>query len=209
MTLALNVHLGHLKSASHAVFSDDGRYRYQLTRCPKPRLPMLAVVGLAPSTAGVYRNDATVRHLLGLVEASGHGGFTLVNLYAGIGFDPKDPATIDDPVGALNDMYVQRAADEHDLIVLAWGEGADPVRARAVAARLWRTVCSTGGQLAVWQWTAGGQPHHLLEVNHNTLLQCLSGGAHTDFVDVDPRWPDLVASCVEPDYGVGGHYVSP
>jgi len=207
MTLALNLHLVHPKGAPQAVFSEDGRYRYQLTRCPKPRLPMLAVVGLSPSTAGAYRNDSTVRNLLGLVEASGHGGFTLVNLYAGIDADLKGIAAMDDPVGALNDAYLQRAAQEHDLIVLAWGDDADPVRARTVAARLWRTVCRTGGQLAVWQWTAGGQPHHPLYVNHATPLQCLSGGAHADFVDVDPRWPALVASSAEPAYAAGGQHV--
>lgn len=206
MTHALNVCLRRCPG-SQAVFSDDGRYRYQLTRCLRPQLPMLAVVGFCPSSAGRYRNDATVRHLLRLVEASGHGGFTLVNLYAGIGVDPKVPSTMDDPVGAGNDTYLRRAAQDHDLIVLAWGDDADPVRAHTVAARLWRTVCRTGGQLAVWQWTAGGAPRHPLEVDHDAPLQCLSGGAHMDFVDVDPRWPALVASCAEPAYAVGGQRV--
>jgi hypothetical protein len=148
MTLSLDLHLPH--TGGSAKFSDDGRYRWRLTRRWDDRLPTLAIVGHNPSKAGRVRDDNSVRSMTRLVEASGHGGFRLVNLYAGIDTNPKGLRDWTDPIGPENDAYLHQAALNHDLIVLAWGINVDPGRARQVASRMWRAVSGTGGQLAVW-----------------------------------------------------------
>jgi hypothetical protein len=190
MTLALDLHLPHHHSS--AEFSPDRRYRYQLVRRWNDDLPPLAVVCHNPSVAGEYRNDPTVRRLIGFAKSLGRGGLVLKNLNAGIATDPKDLETMADPVGPGNDAHLTQLAEEHDLIVLAWGANADAARARTVTSRLWKILCRTGGALAAFGWTANHQPRHPLYLPRTCVLQCLTAGAHPDYADVDPRWTRLI-----------------
>lgn len=82
------------------------------------------------------------------------------------------------------------AAADDDLIVLAWGTKAPLERARAVSTRLWRI---TRGAIAVLDCTTGGEPYHRLLVRADARLQCLTARAHSDTLDVDPRWTQLLA----------------
>lgn len=209
MTLALDLHFPN--SGNTAKFSADGRYRYRLTRCLDRRLPEMAVVGLNPSKAGAFHTDQTVFSISRLAKSSGHGRFTLVNLNAAVETDPDTLAYWHDPAGPENDHYLREVAEQFDLIVLAWGTHADPVRARQVASMMWRGVCAHGGQLGVWGWTANGQPHHPLYLASDTPLSCLSGTAHPTYAGVDQRWTSLIADTSddldEVATVVGGQYV--
>lgn len=191
MTLTLDLHLPH--HSPPAVFSPDRRYRYLLTRRWNDNLPALAVVGHNPSVADEHRNDPTTRWLITFAKDSGHGALTLANQVAGVATDPADLATMADPIGPQNDYHLQTLAEDHDLIVLAWGAAADPQRARTVASRLWRTLRHTGGTLAVFGWTAAGHPRHPLYLPRGTQLQCLTATAAPDYTGVDPRWCQLIA----------------
>jgi len=188
--LMLDLHLPHTESS--AVFSDDGRYRYRLTRRWGPG-PALMFISLNPSTAGARRNDATVRRDIGFARGFGYNAFDALNLYAGKATNPKDLAAMDDPIGPDNDEHLDVAAAEHDVIVFAWGADADPGRARAVATRIWRICRATGGTVAVLGWTAEDQPRHPLYMRSDAQLECLTTRAHLDMLDVDPRWARLLA----------------
>ena len=113
--------------------------------------------------------------------------------------NPKDLATMADPIGPENDTYLQWLASEHDLIVLAWGANADPQLARQVTSMLWRALSATGGSLGVLGWTDGDQPRHPLYLRADTPLQCLTAGAHPDYIDVDPRWVQLISDTADLD----------
>jgi hypothetical protein len=189
MTLMLDLHLSHTESS--AVFSDDGHYRYRLTRRWGPG-PALMFVSLNPSTAGVHRNDATVRRDIGFARGFGYNAFNALNLYAAKATDPKTLAAMSDPVGPDNDAHLDAAAAEHDVIVFAWGAHSQQARARAVATRIWRICRATGGTVAVVGWTADGQPRHPLYLRADAPLQCLTAGAHADMLDADPRWAGLL-----------------
>jgi hypothetical protein len=185
MTLMLDLHLSHTESS--AAFSDDGHYRYRLTRRWGPG-PALMFVSLNPSTAGAHRNDATVRRDIGFARRFGYNAFNILNLYAGKATDPKALAAMTDPVGPDNDAHLDAAAAEHDVIVFAWGAHAQEARARAVATRIRRICRASGGTVAVLGWTADDQPRHPLYMRSDAQLQCLTAGAHVDMLDVDPRW---------------------
>jgi hypothetical protein len=101
-------------------------YRYRLTRRWR-RGSTLAVVGLNPSTADRYRDDATTRRVTGLAKTLGHGGFVLVNLYGFRSTDPAGLVTTQDPVGPGNDAAIRTAAREADQILLAWGAAGERV----------------------------------------------------------------------------------
>ncbi|PJE01153.1 MAG: hypothetical protein CK429_35680 [Mycobacterium sp.] len=187
MTMMLDLHL-----RSTAQFSADRRYRYRLGRRWGPG-PALMFVSLNPSTAGEHINDATIRRDIRFARGFGYDALSALNLYAVRSTDPKAIACVDDPVGPDNDAYLDAAAPEHELIVFAWGFGAQAQRARAVATRIWRICRATGGTVAVLGWTQGGQPRHPLYMRADTQLECLSAGAHLSFLDVDARWSELLS----------------
>jgi hypothetical protein len=117
-------------SSGPALLSDDGRYRYRLTRRWNDSLPCVMEVGHNPAATG-HRSAVTVHNLTRLVSANGYGAFTLCNLYAGVGLN--GPSPLADSIGPDNDRHLHSAAYERELIVLAWGDPVDPCRARQVA----------------------------------------------------------------------------
>ncbi len=201
MTLMLGLHIPH--SESSAVFSEDRRYRYLLTRRWDDG-PAVAFVGLNPSKANEHRNDATVRRFISFARSWGRGALTVGNLNAVVAPDPHDLAVMADPIGPDNGAYLRGLAIDHDLIVLAWGANADPKRARAVTSMLWRALSVTGGSLGVLGWTPDDQPRHPLYLSADTPLQCLTAGAHPEYVDVDARWMRLLVDTTDLD--VDGEY---
>ena len=135
-------------------------YRYRLSRRWQQG-STLAVVGLNPSTADRYRDDATTRRVTGLAKQLGHGGFVLVNLYGFRSTDPAGLLTTHDPVGPGNDAAIRTAARESDQILLAWGAAGE--RVSGFAAR----IAQVHRMLAPYRcWSQGvtraGYPRHPL-----------------------------------------------
>lgn len=199
MTLPFTLHLHH---QPRAVFSDDHHYRYKLTRTVNPDLPAMGVVTHRPGTAGDYRNDDTVSALIDLAKSLGRGRFELYNLHAGIRTDAAALAAMDDPTGPDNDAWLDQLANDHDFIVLAWGQDAAPHRARAVTSRLWRAMNERGGTLAVLGWTTGDnpQPVAINDATHVTALQSLTATGDRDaYAWSDPRWAQLIVDTSDLD----------
>jgi hypothetical protein len=183
---------------SSAVFSEDGCYRYLLTQ-HWGNGPLVGLIGLNPSTADEHRHDPGSRQFRSFAKSWGFSGYTAGNLYAGVCPDPKSLDEVADPVGPDNDAYIDRIAATHDMIVFAWGVNANPGRARAVASRIWSQCRRCGGAVAVLGWTANDQPRHPLNVRADTRLQTLTAGSHPGFIDVDPRWSQLLADTTDLD----------
>lgn len=133
-------------SESGAIFSADRLYRYTLTRRWDGR-PMMAWIGLNPSTADETEDDPTIRRCTGFAKAWGYGGMVMLNLFAYRATDPKEmmcTALIRDPIGnPRNDELIQR---------VVWAETA-----LAVAAGGGRTELSRAGQTGCWPcWAVTG-----------------------------------------------------
>lgn len=191
VTLTLDLNLAtHFESS--AKFSDDGLYRWELTRRWGTG-PALMFVSLNPSTADGRHDDQTIRRDKCFARRLGYSAFHALNLYGWRATDPGELAGVEDPIGPENDAYLDRAAAQHDLIVFAWGAKADATRARAVATRLWGICRETGGAVACFGWTVEGQPRHPSRLAKDTPLSTLTANAHPDFIDVDPRWTQLLA----------------
>jgi len=113
-----------------AIFSEDGRYRYTLRRTWMMGSGICLFIMLNPSTADAETDDPTIRRCIGFAKAWGFSHLWVANLFAYRATDPKELLTIDDPVGPLNDDYIQAQADHSDLVVCAWGNGETPVKGR-------------------------------------------------------------------------------
>lgn len=120
---------------THAVLSDDGRYRYLLSRRWDSG-PAVVFVMLNPSTADATLDDPTIRRCIGFARGWGYPALAVVNLYALRSTDPRGLWTDPDPVGPDNDMWLQREFVIADHIgspvVAAWGAHARPDRVQHV-----------------------------------------------------------------------------
>jgi hypothetical protein len=104
-----------------AIFSENRLYRYTLTRMWNPNKEYACFVGLNPSTADEVNNDPTVRRCINYAKDWGYGGFVMLNIFAWRSTDPKPLYNLDDPVGNLNDYYLQLVSKYAGLTVAAWG----------------------------------------------------------------------------------------
>lgn len=114
---------------SSAFFSDDRRFRYWLTREWDLSLPMVAFIGLNPSTADETVDDPTIRRCMGFARSWGKGGILMLNLYAFRATVPADMWRAQkrgvDVIGGQKNWadalkeYAQNC--NCDLVVAAWG----------------------------------------------------------------------------------------
>lgn len=111
----------------------DRAYRYLLQiRLGAGR--RLAVILKNPSTADAERSDPTVGKVEAWARRHGCGTLTLVNLFALRSTHPSDlnRHSYARAVGPENDLFIRRAADCADTLIVAWG---GPERDRAGAVR--------------------------------------------------------------------------
>lgn len=102
-----------------AIFSEDGKYRYDLSRIWREGGQRINFIGLNPSTANKETDDPTIRRCVKFAESWGYGEMHMLNLFAYVSSDPQallfpNP----DPVGPENDNFIKSL----DMpIVIAWG----------------------------------------------------------------------------------------
>ena len=106
---------------SNAYLDSTGSYRYVLSRVWREQAGKVVFVMLNPSTADGEVDDPTIRRCVRFTEDWGYGSLEVVNLFAVRSTDPKEILRHDEPVGAENDIYIQKAVSEADLVVAAWG----------------------------------------------------------------------------------------
>jgi len=108
-----------------AVLTNDGLYRYRLTRTWDVEKPTLAFIMLNPSTADATTDDPTIRRCLGYAEDWGYGRLVVGNLFAYRTSDPSELRDHESPVGPENDRHLREIASEADRVVAAWGTDGD------------------------------------------------------------------------------------
>lgn len=107
-----------------AIISDDGRYRYVLSRSWEPDLPCVLFIMLNPSIADGLIDDATIRKCIGFARKWGYGGIWVVNLYALRATDHRELWKVSpaERIGPLNDAWIEQMVQiAGDNVVLAWG----------------------------------------------------------------------------------------
>ncbi len=132
---------------SDAILSEDGLYRYWLTRVWDETKPVMAFIMLNPSKADHHTNDPTVRECMSIARRWHYGGITVGNLFAWRATHPTNmmSADVTDPVGPENDDYLLRISADHNMIICAWGtNGGYRGRDKAVMDLLNRTVHCLG-----------------------------------------------------------------
>ncbi len=152
-------------TSSTADFSDCMTYRYRLYRI-WGNDPMMAVIGLNPSTADATEDDPTIRRCVGFARRENFGGLIMGNLYALRSTDPKKLKEVSDPVGPQNIRWLYRITQEANLVIAAWG-GSVPDLVHA------NWVRYNFGKLFCLGRTKSGQPKHPLYLKADTPLEIL------------------------------------
>lgn len=124
-------------SPQGASLSRDRVYRYALWRRWEPGAKMLAFIMLNPSTADHELDDPTIRRCIGFAKRESFGGILVLNLFALRATKPIELTRHADPVGPLNDDFLDNvfeiAREDRLTIIGAWGgDAAAPQRASAV-----------------------------------------------------------------------------
>jgi len=110
-----------------AIFSEDRKYRYSLTRVWDDSKPMILFLGLNPSTANEINDDPTIRRIKKFAFDWGYGGIHMLNCFPLVSPDPLDliffkknhqeyKAEIQ-----INDSLIYRIWLEWPIIVFCWG----------------------------------------------------------------------------------------
>jgi hypothetical protein len=108
-----------------AGLSEDGFYRYWLSRTWNDAVNPLPIVMLNPSTADAEVDDPTINKCMKYARRENYGGIYVVNLFAYRATQPSLLATTRDPVGPENDARLfgtlQAAQGAGCQVLCGWG----------------------------------------------------------------------------------------
>jgi len=160
------------KTATGALFSPCGEYRYTLWRQWDDGPTLLAVL-LNPSTADATVNDPTVARVEKRARSLGYSRLVVCNIFAYKATDPFAVKAQNNPVGLDNDWHILEQAGLASKVMVGWGNHGDHLNRGKEVARLLRNA---GIAPVCLGSTAGGQPLHPLYVSLSTPLQPWEGG---------------------------------
>lgn len=109
----------------NAIIDLTGKYRYTLTRIWDKSRGKVVFILLNPSTADAIEDDPTLKKCIGFAKRWGYGSLEVVNLFAYRATEPEDLKQADDPIGIENDLYIKKAVNNTDLIILGWGNNCE------------------------------------------------------------------------------------
>jgi len=148
-----------MNTVKEATFSNCKRYRYQLERSWAKRISRRSTVtfiGLNPSTADAFNNDPTIRKCIAYAQDWQFKKLIMVNLFGWRATDPTELLNVSNPVGKLNDHYLDEAVTHSSLVVACWGEpGTLLGRSEAIRSRYAR-------RLQCLRTNQSGEPTHPL-----------------------------------------------
>lgn len=149
-----------------ALLSPCRKYRYTLWRIWSEVEPVVAFIGLNPSTADESVDDPTIRRCIGFAKSWNFGGLVMLNLFAFRSTDPFALQFENDPVGPDNDGHLCQQSEMCVETIAAWGvHGMLNGRAKQVVEMIPTLQCL--GR------TKGGHPKHPLYLKASTQREPL------------------------------------
>ena len=144
-----------------AIFSECGKYRFSLWRIWDNTKPILAFIGLNPSTANSETNDPTIRRVIKFAKDNGYGGIKMLNLFTIISALPSVLLTHPNPLQEADNILSDIPQGQD--VVLAWGAFPEAIeRGKMVIQRFPNAFCLGKNK--------DGSPKHPLYVKANQPL---------------------------------------
>lgn len=108
-----------------AVYSDDEKYRYSLTKIWDETKPKAAFVGINPSDATELIMDKTAMNLTNHLINNGYGMVEIVNLFSYRSKDQRGLIHRKDEFEKHTLEYIKEALKSSQLIIVGWGRDAE------------------------------------------------------------------------------------
>lgn len=161
-----------------ALISEDGLYRYWLSRTWDLGGYSLPFIMLNPSVADAEIDDPTIRRCVSFAKRESYGGIIVFNLFALRATQPTEMLRAADPVGPENDATLVEAFEYANRtgkkVVAAWGvHGIYKGRGAEVAERATRA----GVNLVCLGTTKDGHPKHPLYIASDQPLVSMAEAA--------------------------------
>lgn len=151
-----------------AYFSPDRKHRYWLLRVWDESLPIVANIGVNPSTADEKENDPTIRKDIGFAERLGYGGLLKLNVGALRATDPRKWRKGWDRIGTENTADHLVAYAQHfgaEKTIAAWGKNGNYAIGQCEAIR------RAFPELWCFGRNPDGSPRHTLMLPYSTALE--------------------------------------
>lgn len=155
-----------------ASLSRDGRYRYTLSRALAMGDQTVVFIGVNPSTADEWNDDATIRKMVGFAKRWGFDRVTVGNVFAYRATDVRELATAEDPVGPDNRRHMRALLASAQLIVPCWGSlNKVPPRLCGHFGQMRDLIADVDVPVQCLGRTKDGDPCHPLMLGYNTPLE--------------------------------------
>jgi hypothetical protein len=163
-----------------AILSSCGKYRYRLERdTGRSRLePVVAFIGVNPSTADASLDDATIRKMVGFASRWGYRRIIVGNLFAYRATDVRElrSAYLDrDMVPMLfaeENRHLMMILEDADVLVPCWGNIAKvPKQLRPRIADVLALIRHSCKPTCVLGMTKSNDPKHPLMLGYDTPIR--------------------------------------
>lgn len=108
---------------TEAIYSEDGKCRFLLHKEWQRSKKRSAIIMKSPSDAGELILDMTTMYVINNIVNLGYGSVDILNLYPEISTAGLKELGRDKDIMKLNDEHIVKAAENADVIILAWGTG--------------------------------------------------------------------------------------
>lgn len=120
---------------------------------------------LNPSTADEKIDDRTITRCINFADSWGYDGMWVTNLFAYRATNPIELQQPNiDPIGKLNDKYIEKYAKKSKIVVIAWGNHGNFLNRDKEVLKILSKI-KTPHCLAI---TKSESPKHPLYINRNT-----------------------------------------
>ena len=188
--------LGEVQRWAH--LSRDGEHRLVLGR-RWAEGPLVAFIGLNPSTADADVDDATVRRCMGFARTWGFGGLLIANLFTFRTPDPRLLAASRRPLTLGADNALRDVCDAAILVIEAWGAHAMAADRTAHV----REILDGRAPRAVIGLTKDGAPRHPLYAPADAAPLLVAGGSGRELQVLGPAQLPAGSSRWRPGQGAG------
>ncbi len=154
-----------------AVISDCTLYRWRLDRILAEAGIVIAYFGVNGATADGEEDDHTVMKWNGFTLRNGGARYIVGNACGYRAKDVRKLAQVPDPIGPLNDTYIDEIIAEADLLVPCWGSRLKlPPRLRPRLDFMADRIFTSGKPVKIFGLTGSGDPKHPLMLGYSTPL---------------------------------------
>lgn len=191
--------VGHTAAVQRwAHLSRDGEHRLVLGR-RWAEGPLVAFIGLNPSTADAELDDPTSRRCMGFARAWGFGGVLIANLFTLRTPDPRELAASRRPLTLGADNALRDVGEAADLLIEAWGAHA---MARERSEHV-RALLEGRAPRAVIGLTRDGAPRHPLYAPADAAPTLVAAGDGDELRVLGPALLPAGSSRWRPGQGAG------